>query len=248
VTTASSAPSKKALMVQDNFQVYWQNIGTKVSLSETGTPIKIADFAVSLDTDVNPYRSYLLSEIDRGCRVLVFHDTGRVMDASSLEVPRVLAIQADSSTGILPVAVPVDNDPDHMTWQESMDRLRECEKLPAGWDGDGAPCISSDAISVVRQILIDLRHPSTLAAPSLSNVLLPANIVPLRNGGVQLEWYREETYFEIEVDPKGQMSTLFAKPSRDGYDKVRNYRIGRQAATSLVRVFLGMIVVWSSAY
>ena len=75
-------------------------------------------------------------------------------------------------------------------------RLAKLAALPEDWDGYGAPRISSTALNGVRQIL------------------LGATIVPLGNGGAQIEWRLDGYEIEIAVDPDGSVEVTCEEDDR----------------------------------
>jgi hypothetical protein len=71
----------------------------------------------------------------------------------------------------------------------ALDRLRRLVDLPTGWDGhDGKPTTAASAIHAL-EILGRIMRPG-LPLPS---------IMPLSNGGVQLEWHRKGWDVEMEI-------------------------------------------------
>lgn len=83
-------------------------------------------------------------------------------------------------------AVPSDTDR-----LNAMAKLDEIATLPDNWDSYGADTPWPDAIATARRIVTLFQH-----APA---------IVPLSDGGVQLEWYREGFELEIRVEPHGEV-------------------------------------------
>lgn len=65
-------------------------------------------------------------------------------------------------------------------WQDALAGLDE------GWDGDGALPISPEAIATVQSF----------------------SVVPLSDGGVQLEFHRDGFDVEIEVAPQGKVTSV----------------------------------------
>ena len=65
--------------------------------------------------------------------------------------------------------------------------------LPEGWDSYGAACVDHNAIRYVLRLLLRISSANT-PAPSL---------VPLPDGGVQIEWHTTVGDLEIEVSENG---------------------------------------------
>lgn len=82
---------------------------------------------------------------------------------------------------------------------EAANRLYRLANLPAGWDGHRAPPLRRDVIAFARAIL------ATIAAPRLP---VP-HIVPLANGGLQLEWHERDANLELEITAPHRMYFAF---------------------------------------
>ncbi|MGH9427978.1 MAG: hypothetical protein ACRD2L_16970 [Terriglobia bacterium] len=80
---------------------------------------------------------------------------------------------------------------------QSLSRLRQLEK---NWDGVSAKMLTDDACETALRLLVALAMP---APPS-------AQLVPLTDGGVQLEWHVAGNDVEIEIDPKGDIHAFIA--------------------------------------
>ncbi len=76
--------------------------------------------------------------------------------------------------------------------------LQRLAELPRGWDSYGAEPLSARAAErCITWVFGAL--PDELAAPS---------VVPMRDGGVQLEWHRGGVDFEIAIPPSGPLGYL----------------------------------------
>jgi len=86
-------------------------------------------------------------------------------------------------------------------WMASVyGKLDELRRLPENWDGDGGLPISEEIMGSASRLLAGLRTANrTLPIPF---------IAPIPNGSLQLEWRRNEKYFEIEFLDKDTISTL----------------------------------------
>ncbi len=77
--------------------------------------------------------------------------------------------------------------------------LNELTALSVGWDGyDGLPTFAR--VAEHTQLFLKEVEAYTSSAPDL---------VPLPNGGVQLEWYIGEVEIEVEIEPDGATTILF---------------------------------------
>jgi hypothetical protein len=82
--------------------------------------------------------------------------------------------------------------------------LEEIQLLPRNWDSYGS---SPTDPATVREAV---RLLSTVMAPSTP----PPFVVPLPDGGVQLEWHAGPIDLEIEVSPNGRREILYSDSRR----------------------------------
>ena len=80
--------------------------------------------------------------------------------------------------------------------------------LEANWDGENgkpiAPALVSSALKFVDRIsMVDFRLP-------------PPSIVPISDGGLQIEWHRAGKDFEIEFSPDGSIRYYYYDSSTGG--------------------------------
>lgn len=80
---------------------------------------------------------------------------------------------------------------------QSLFRLRQLE---ARWDGHSAEVLTDDACETAVRLLVALAIP---APPT-------AQLVPLTDGGVQLEWHAGGNDIEIEVDRSGEIHVFIS--------------------------------------
>lgn len=83
------------------------------------------------------------------------------------------------------------------------ERLKELLRLPDGWDGYGAPPIRPE-IAALATVL-----------------LTPPSIVPMSDGGIQLEWHIYSIDFEMSIYADGTVETSWGvspavKPEPEG--------------------------------
>ena len=88
--------------------------------------------------------------------------------------------------------------------QPAFDRLDQIADLGPNWDSYGAASISSTAIAATQQLLTTLDGRLGAAGERLQ----PYAIVPIANGGLQIEWRRPENNLEVEIGPGGEMAYL----------------------------------------
>ena len=84
---------------------------------------------------------------------------------------------------------------DGANWrQEDVSRLTEVSRLPKGWDSYGAMQIEPQVISHAREIL----------EKTMDDEIPVPQIVPVYDGGIQLEWHTDSIDFEIHLAPSGK--------------------------------------------
>jgi len=71
--------------------------------------------------------------------------------------------------------------------------------LPENWDREGGLQIDPNLMNRALQTLDRLLSPGGA----------PPGVVPLSNGGLQLEWHRKGKDFEIEFNPNGEIEFYF---------------------------------------
>ena len=78
------------------------------------------------------------------------------------------------------------------------ERLRVLQELPADWNGYGEQPIALEAVAQTAKLLAGL-------GPSR----LKPDIVPLSDGGIQIEWSNAGRELEVEVGPLGETQAYF---------------------------------------
>jgi hypothetical protein len=95
--------------------------------------------------------------------------------------------------------------------EPALERLIALADLKRGWDSYDAEPISPIAVATARGLLMlvvgEVRH--HIASPVRLHVL------PLADGGVQLEWLTADASLEIEVRSDGTLGYLMAKRDAD---------------------------------
>ena len=89
--------------------------------------------------------------------------------------------------------------------QRAFERLGELTRLGPNWDSYGAEPISPQAIALARQFLTAVAERFAAWA---GDRVHPYVIVPLANGGVQLEWRGPGGDLEVEIGPAGDFAYL----------------------------------------
>ena len=87
--------------------------------------------------------------------------------------------------------------------QRAFERLEELTRLGPNWDSYGAEPISPQAIALARQFLTAVAERFAAWA---GDRVHPYVIVPLANGGVQLEWRGPGGDLEVEIGPDGHFA------------------------------------------
>ena len=97
-------------------------------------------------------------------------------------------------------------------YSQALTKLAELATLVSDWDSYGARAISPTAIETATDVL----WMSTVYSAGRFGTELPgADVVPVADGGVQLEWSTEDSLLEIEIGPAGRASYLLAIKGRD---------------------------------
>ncbi|NOT58686.1 MAG: hypothetical protein HOP19_00505 [Acidobacteria bacterium] len=87
-------------------------------------------------------------------------------------------------------------------------KLREISQTEADWDSYGAQPTSLNAIRQAEELfalLVNRFHQSK------GDKLLPYDVAPLPNGGVQLEWRGTNGALEVEIHPNAELRYLLVK-------------------------------------
>jgi hypothetical protein len=84
-------------------------------------------------------------------------------------------------------------------------RLESVMALESGWDGANGSIITNDALAAALEVLEETMAWDTVA---------PA-VVPVTDGGVQLEWHCAGVDLEVYVDAEGRVSAWCREGSRE---------------------------------
>ena len=92
-------------------------------------------------------------------------------------------------------------------YKPTLKRLERFLSYGDDWDGYGAQKINERAVgrTMVILYLVALEGPDPV-------------VVPLSHGGIQIEWYHNDTEVEVEVLPDGNMSIFIVHPDGGTYE------------------------------
>jgi hypothetical protein len=117
---------------------------------------------------------------------------------------------ARSTTKPIAVARPQLSSPSvvhRSKWAKpTVDRLMALAPLRDNWDQRGSAGVRADVLSFAWQLLAQI----------LPEDGMPPIIIPLGNGGIQLEWSSENAELEIEISRPFQMSASLTEITDDG--------------------------------
>src|SRR5712692_5249858 len=94
----------------------------------------------------------------------------------------------------------------------AMRKLDELKNLPEDWDSYGADPISPNAIAKAKSIIISVVKSFSNA---IGDVVQLTDVIPIADGGVQLEWVGPHAELEIEISPNSNISLLYISGSGD---------------------------------
>ncbi|WP_368507901.1 hypothetical protein [Bradyrhizobium lupini] len=88
----------------------------------------------------------------------------------------------------------------------AVDRLMALAPLRDNWDQRGSAAVRADVLSFAWHALAQIMPEDGL----------PPNIVPLGNGGIQLEWSSDSAELEVEIARPFQISALLVEAGNGG--------------------------------
>lgn len=103
-----------------------------------------------------------------------------------------------------------------LTQATALRKLDELKNLPEDWDSYGADPISPNAIAKAKSIVTSVM---IAFGGIIGNVVQLTDVIPIADGGVQLEWIGPHAELEIEISPNGNIGLLYISGSGDR----RNY-------------------------
>lgn len=100
-------------------------------------------------------------------------------------------------------------------------KLDELKNLPEDWDSYGADPISPNAIAKAKSIITSVM---IAFGGSIGNVVQLTDVIPIADGGVQLEWVGPHAELEIEISPNGNIGLLYISVSegRRNYEESKD--------------------------
>ena len=114
-------------------------------------------------------------------------------------------------------------------------KLDELQNLSEDWDSYGANPISQNAIMQAKEIIISIVR---LFGFIIGDVVRLMDVIPVANGGVQLEWVGPHAELEIEVSPNSNISLLYIW----GPEDMRNYQELKDISLSTVYKMIPRLV------
>ncbi len=99
-----------------------------------------------------------------------------------------------------------------LTQATALRKLDELKSLPEDWDSYGADLISPNAIARAKSIITSVM----IAFDRIIGIVVQlTDVIPIADGGVQLEWIGPHAELEIEISPNGNISLLYISGSED---------------------------------
>ncbi len=122
-----------------------------------------------------------------------------------------------------------------LTQATALRKLDELKNLPEDWDSYGADPISPNAIvkakSIVTSVMIAF-------GDIIGNVVQLTDVIPIADGGVQLEWVGPHAELEIEISPKGNIGLLYISVSEGR----RNYEESKDNSLNDVYTMIAKLI------
>jgi len=103
-----------------------------------------------------------------------------------------------------------------LTEATALRKLDALKNLSEDWDSYGADPISPNAIEKAKSIITSVM---SAFGGIIGNVVRLTDVIPIADGGVQLEWVGPHAELEIEISPNGNIGLLYISGSGDR----RNY-------------------------
>jgi hypothetical protein len=99
-----------------------------------------------------------------------------------------------------------------LTQETALRKLDELRDLPEDWDSYGADTISPNAIAKAKSVVTSVMK---AFGGFIDNVVQLTDVIPIADGGVQLEWVGPHAELEIEISPSGEIGLLYISISGD---------------------------------
>lgn len=114
-------------------------------------------------------------------------------------------------------------------------KLDELQNLPQDWDSYGADPISQNAIETAKSIIISVMKSFSNA---IGDVVQLTDVIPIADGGVQLEWVGPHAELEVEISPNSNISLLYISGSGDR----RNYEESEDNSINAVYAMIARLI------
>lgn len=113
----------------------------------------------------------------------------------------------------------------------AFDRLTELAALEHDWDSYGGLPLSPEAMEMAQSFMIDVVDRFGRAGERA----VPYSLMPIVDGGVQLEWRGQERDVELNIGPDRKISFLLVERREDGRAFSEGSGLSWEAALDLVR-------------
>jgi hypothetical protein len=151
-----------------------------------------------------------------GDQVIVAESPPKTLTDRSLQVERVALVQAWSTTSSTgePTVVKVKLGQQPSAWLRSaLQQISALTALAAGWDSYDAKPVSAEMVMEAVEFLIEIAYPD-LARPS---------IVPLADGGLQVEWHRNGIDLEVTFSDEDAGVYVVDRNKRETVERPLSY-------------------------
>jgi len=122
-----------------------------------------------------------------------------------------------------------------LTQATALRKLDELKNLPEDWDSYDADPISPIAIAKAKSIITSVM---IAFGGIIGNVVQLTDVIPIADGGVQLEWVGPHAELEIEISPNGNIGLLYISGSGDR----RNYVESEENSLHDVYVMIAKLI------
>jgi hypothetical protein len=122
-----------------------------------------------------------------------------------------------------------------LTQVTALRKLDELKNLPEDWDSYGADPISPNAIAKAKSIITSVM---IAFGGIIGNVVQLTDVIPIADGGVQLEWIGPHAELEIEISPNGNIGLLYISVSEDR----RNYEESKENSLNDIYTVIAKLI------
>ncbi len=114
----------------------------------------------------------------------------------------------------------------------ALKKLAQIEALGPDWDGYGGLPSSARSLTMARTIMLRM-------VAEFDGRGVPAEVMPIADGGVQLEWQGQSGVLALNAAPDGSWSYLLIERGPDGRASTERYGLLDDEAEALTTAFLG---------